>query len=141
MARSKEVIMIGGGVSDLGMAVQPKRPLGHDNFTICGKSDNIGGTWWHNRYPACACDIPIYTHQISFKITFLLATTTSCFARDIETAKGSLSGFCRAQYEGILWACGLLAARSTGSLDASRRGVGLTTSGAAPCSAVPGPSD
>ncbi|KAE8311674.1 hypothetical protein BDV41DRAFT_589427 [Aspergillus transmontanensis] len=41
---SKEVIIIGAGISGLGMAIQLKQLLGHDNFTIYEKSDNIGGT-------------------------------------------------------------------------------------------------
>ncbi len=68
MAPSKEVIIVGGGISGLGMAVQLKRMLGHDNFTVFEKSDNIGGTWWHNRYPACACDIPSHFYSYSFAL-------------------------------------------------------------------------
>lgn len=68
LPKSKEVIIIGGGVSGLGMAVQLKRFLGHDNFTLYEKSDNIGGTWWHNRYPACACDIPSHFYSYSFAL-------------------------------------------------------------------------
>ena len=66
MSQSKEIIIIGGGVSGLGMAVQLRRNLGHDNFMLYEKSDNIGGTWWHNRYPACACDIPSHLYSYSF---------------------------------------------------------------------------
>ncbi|CAG8229112.1 unnamed protein product [Penicillium salamii] len=68
MDQSKEVIIIGGGISGLGMAIQLKRLLGHDNFTIYEKSDNVGGTWWHNRYPACACDIPSHFYSYSFAL-------------------------------------------------------------------------
>lgn len=64
----KEVIIIGGVVSGLGMAVQLQRLLGHENFTIYEKSDDIGGTWWHNRYPACACDIPSHLYSYSFAL-------------------------------------------------------------------------
>jgi len=28
------------------------------SFLIVEKSEDIGGTWWDNRYPGCACDIP-----------------------------------------------------------------------------------
>ncbi|KIW68532.1 hypothetical protein PV04_04471 [Phialophora macrospora] len=68
MSSSKEVFIIGAGVSGLGMAVQLQRLLGHQNFTIFEKSDNIGGTWWHNRYPACACDIPSHFYSYSFAL-------------------------------------------------------------------------
>ncbi|CAG7954374.1 unnamed protein product [Penicillium olsonii] len=64
----KEIIIIGGGISGLGMAIQLKRLLGHTNFTIYEKSDNLGGTWWHNRYPACACDIPSHFYSYSFAL-------------------------------------------------------------------------
>ncbi|KUL89216.1 hypothetical protein ZTR_03671 [Talaromyces verruculosus] len=64
----KRVFIIGGGVSGLGMAVQLQRLLGHSNFTLFEKSDNIGGTWWHNRYPACACDIPSHFYSYSFHL-------------------------------------------------------------------------
>jgi cation diffusion facilitator CzcD-associated flavoprotein CzcO len=40
MVRSKDVIIIGGGISGLGMAIQLKHLLGHDNFAIYEKSDN-----------------------------------------------------------------------------------------------------
>ncbi|KAF9881021.1 hypothetical protein CkaCkLH20_01171 [Colletotrichum karsti] len=65
---SKEVIIIGGGISGLGMAIQLKRLLKHQNFTIYEKSENIGGTWWHNQYPACACDIPSHFYSYSFAL-------------------------------------------------------------------------
>lgn len=68
LPKSKKVIIIGGGVSGLGMAVQLKRFLGHNNFTLYEKSDNVGGTWWHNRYPACACDIPSHFYSYSFAL-------------------------------------------------------------------------
>ncbi|GKT58567.1 monooxygenase y4iD [Colletotrichum tofieldiae] len=50
------------------MAVQLKRLLRHHNFTIYEKSDNIGGTWWHNQYPSCACDIPSHFYSYSFDL-------------------------------------------------------------------------
>ncbi|KAF7557464.1 hypothetical protein G7Z17_g673 [Cylindrodendrum hubeiense] len=68
MSESKEVIIVGGGISGLGMAVQLKRLLGHQNFTIYEQSDNLGGTWWHNKYPGCACDIPSHFYSYSFAL-------------------------------------------------------------------------
>ncbi|KAF2152818.1 putative dimethylaniline monooxygenase [Myriangium duriaei CBS 260.36] len=68
MSSQKRVIIIGSGVSGMAMAVQLQRLLGHQNFTIFEKADNIGGTWWHNRYPACACDIPSHFYSYSFAL-------------------------------------------------------------------------
>ncbi|KAI5235198.1 FAD/NAD(P)-binding domain-containing protein [Aureobasidium subglaciale] len=66
MSSQKEVFIIGSGLSGLGMAIQLKRLLNFDNFTIFEKSDNVGGTWWHNRYPAAACDIAAHLYSYSF---------------------------------------------------------------------------
>ncbi|KAL2065385.1 hypothetical protein VTL71DRAFT_3055 [Oculimacula yallundae] len=34
---------------------------------IWEKNEGIGGTWWENRYPGCACDIPAHSHQYTFE--------------------------------------------------------------------------
>ncbi|KAH6696580.1 hypothetical protein BKA61DRAFT_531292 [Leptodontidium sp. MPI-SDFR-AT-0119] len=66
MAPNKEVFIIGGGVSGLGMACQLQRLLRHQEFTIYEKSGSLGGTWNHNQYPGCACDIPSHFYSYSF---------------------------------------------------------------------------
>ncbi|KAK6832794.1 hypothetical protein RU639_004022 [Aspergillus parasiticus] len=68
MGQSEDGIIIGAGISGLGMVMQLKRLLGHDYFTIYEKSDNIGGTWWHNHYPGCVCDIPSHFYSSSFAL-------------------------------------------------------------------------
>ena len=75
MDAQKKVFIIGAGVSGVGMAIQLQRLLGHQNFTIFEKSDNLGGTWWHNRYPACACDIPSHLYSYSFAMKSDWTTT------------------------------------------------------------------
>lgn len=57
MSLDTDVLIIGGGPSGLGMAIQLIRKFGTRNFTIIEKSDNIGGTWWANSYPGCGCDV------------------------------------------------------------------------------------
>lgn len=52
------VAIIGAGFSGIGMAVQLKRLLKHDNFHVYEKLDDIGGTWTQNRYPNLSCDVP-----------------------------------------------------------------------------------
>ena len=57
MAYDTEVIVIGAGMSGLGVAVQLIRQYGLRDFEIIEKSDNLGGTWWQNTYPGCGCDV------------------------------------------------------------------------------------
>ncbi|GME27465.1 putative dimethylaniline monooxygenase [Neofusicoccum parvum] len=68
MSLDTEVLIIGGGPSGLGMAIQLIRKLGTRNFTILEKSDDIGGTWYANSYPGCGCDVPSHFYSFSFAL-------------------------------------------------------------------------
>jgi cation diffusion facilitator CzcD-associated flavoprotein CzcO len=35
-------------------------------LTIYEKNAGVGGTWFENRYPGCACDIPAHSYQYTF---------------------------------------------------------------------------
>src|SRR5260370_38722861 len=52
-----DVLIVGGCFSGLCMAIK-LRDAGMNSFLLDEKSDDIGGTWYDNRYPRCACDIP-----------------------------------------------------------------------------------
>lgn len=54
-----DVLIIGAGLSGLGLAIQLKRKLGHSNFRIIEKNADIGGTWLVNTYPGCGCDVSL----------------------------------------------------------------------------------
>ncbi len=41
---------------------------GYDNFIILEKAPGVGGTWWYNRYPGAACDVPSHLYSFSFEI-------------------------------------------------------------------------
>jgi len=58
------VVIIGAGFSGLCMGMKllkEKIP-----FIILEKSDNIGGTWWDNTYPGCACDVMSHLYSFSY---------------------------------------------------------------------------
>lgn len=57
MLLDTDVLVIGGGVSGIGFAVQLIRTYGSRNFQIIEKTTNIGGTWNVNTYPGCGCDV------------------------------------------------------------------------------------
>ena len=59
------VVIIGAGFSGLCAAIKLKRE--RIRFVLIEKSENIGGTWWDNKYPGCACDIWSHLYSLSFK--------------------------------------------------------------------------
>ncbi|EFV13276.1 flavin-containing monooxygenase [Segniliparus rugosus] len=59
-------VIIGAGFSGLGMAIALQNEGRHD-FIVLEKGGGVGGTWWHNTYPGCACDIPSHLYSFSFE--------------------------------------------------------------------------
>lgn len=62
--KSKKVIIVGAGYSGLGMAI--KLQAAGIPFQILEKSSSLGGTWYDNTYPGCACDIMSHLYSFSF---------------------------------------------------------------------------
>jgi cation diffusion facilitator CzcD-associated flavoprotein CzcO len=60
-----DVLIVGAGFSGLCMGIKLLE-AGMKSFLIIEKSCEIGGTWWDNRYPGCACDIPSHLYSFSF---------------------------------------------------------------------------
>lgn len=56
--RPLKVIYIGAGVSGIDAAIQFPKFVPNIELAIYDKNADIGGTWFENRYPGCACDIP-----------------------------------------------------------------------------------
>ena len=59
-------LIIGSGFSGLGMAIKLKE-LGMDDFVIIERHGHVGGTWYANTYPGCACDVPSNLYSFSFE--------------------------------------------------------------------------
>ncbi|KAJ4857998.1 flavin-binding monooxygenase-like domain-containing protein [Trichoderma breve] len=60
------MVILGAGMGGIGMACQLKDKLGFDQFRLFERQSGIGGTWWINRYPGVACDIPAIFYSFSF---------------------------------------------------------------------------
>src|SRR5258707_15131037 len=60
-----DVLIVGAGFSGLGMAIKLLE-AGTTSFLVIEKADDIGGTWYANQYPGCACDIPSHLYSFSF---------------------------------------------------------------------------
>jgi cation diffusion facilitator CzcD-associated flavoprotein CzcO len=54
-----EVLIIGAGMSGLGLSVQLIRQYGLHDFELIEKSNDVGGTWLANTYPGCGCDVSV----------------------------------------------------------------------------------
>ncbi|KAK7511450.1 hypothetical protein IWZ03DRAFT_386559 [Phyllosticta citriasiana] len=61
------VAIIGAGESGIAAACQLKEQVGgFDQFRVFERQASVGGTWWINRYPGVACDIPALFYSFSF---------------------------------------------------------------------------
>ena len=63
---SVDVLIVGAGFSGIGMGIKLLE-AGMKNFLVIEKSDDLGGTWYENRYPGCACDVPAHLYSFSFE--------------------------------------------------------------------------
>ncbi|KAF4333434.1 hypothetical protein FBEOM_12749 [Fusarium beomiforme] len=64
--RPLKVRVIGAGYSGVYLGIRIPQRLRNVELKIYEKNDGIGGTWWENRYPGCACDIPSHSYQYTF---------------------------------------------------------------------------
>jgi cation diffusion facilitator CzcD-associated flavoprotein CzcO len=61
------IAIIGAGPGGICAGVH-LRAAGFDDFVILEKSDGVGGTWQHNRYPGAECDVPSHLYSFSFEL-------------------------------------------------------------------------
>jgi cation diffusion facilitator CzcD-associated flavoprotein CzcO len=64
-AKRPSIVIIGAGLGGIGTAIELRRH-GFDDVIILEKAPGIGGTWFYNRYPRCACDVPSQLYSFSF---------------------------------------------------------------------------
>jgi len=60
------IAILGAGPGGLCAGIRLAQ-AGFERFTIFEKAAGLGGTWYHNRYPGCACDIPSLLYSFSFE--------------------------------------------------------------------------
>lgn len=54
-ARPLKVIYIGAGISGILAAIKFRQAVPNLDLTIYEKNSELGGTWFENKYPGCAC--------------------------------------------------------------------------------------
>lgn len=63
--RDPRIVIVGAGFGGIGAAIELRRH-GFRDVTILERSDDLGGTWYHNTYPGVACDVPSHLYSFSF---------------------------------------------------------------------------
>ena len=76
-----DIAIVGSGFSGLCMAIK-LREAGVEDFVVLERGAKVGGTWWFNTYPGCACDIPSHLYSFSFAPNPDWTRTYSQAARD-----------------------------------------------------------
>src|ERR1700756_981792 len=61
-----EVVVIGAGFSGIGTSKRLS-DAGFDDHILIEEGYGVGGTWYWNRYPGVAVDIPSFSYQFSFE--------------------------------------------------------------------------
>ena len=61
------LIHVGAGAAGLLAAYKARRMLKNYSLVCYERNPSVGGTWWENRYPGCACDIPAHTYTYPFE--------------------------------------------------------------------------
>ena len=63
---ARKIAIIGAGPGGLCMGIRLAQAGFHD-FVILERAEGVGGTWFHNRYPGCAVDLPSFFYSFSFE--------------------------------------------------------------------------
>ncbi|KIW06959.1 uncharacterized protein PV09_02618 [Verruconis gallopava] len=60
------VVVVGAGFAGIAMAWKLQVELKFDQYRVFERQSGVGGTWWINRYPGVACDVPAVFYSYSF---------------------------------------------------------------------------
>jgi cation diffusion facilitator CzcD-associated flavoprotein CzcO len=61
-----KIICIGAGAATINFCHEADLQLKNFEIVAYDKNPEIGGTWYENRYPGCACDIPSVNYQYTW---------------------------------------------------------------------------
>ncbi|TFK42010.1 FAD/NAD-P-binding domain-containing protein [Crucibulum laeve] len=66
-ARPMKVVVIGAGYSGIVAGIRFRQKIENLDLTIYESHAGVGGTWFVNKYPGLACDIPSHCYQLTFE--------------------------------------------------------------------------
>ncbi|KAF5004023.1 hypothetical protein FDECE_9469 [Fusarium decemcellulare] len=65
--RHVRIVCVGAGASGLLMAYKIQKHFDNFSLQVYEKNPEVAGTWYENRYPGCACDVPSHNYCWSFE--------------------------------------------------------------------------
>ncbi|KAH8108598.1 FAD/NAD-binding domain-containing protein [Phellopilus nigrolimitatus] len=65
--RPFKVVVIGAGFSGITAGIRFPQRMKNLDLTIYEKNAGVGGTWFSNKYPGVACDVPSHVYQLTFE--------------------------------------------------------------------------
>ncbi|KAI0737199.1 FAD/NAD(P)-binding domain-containing protein [Daedaleopsis nitida] len=65
--RPIKVIVIGAGYSGILAGIRFPQKISNLDLTIYEQGAGVGGTWYNNKFPGIACDVPAHCYQYSFE--------------------------------------------------------------------------
>src|SRR5688572_32011371 len=65
MGRELRIVIVGAGFGGVAAAIELQRH-GFGDVTLLDAAPQLGGTWFHNTYPGCACDVPSHLYSFSY---------------------------------------------------------------------------
>lgn len=67
LEKKLRIVCIGAGASGLLFAYKIQRNFRNIDLVVYEKNEEVAGTWWENKYPGCACDVPAHNYTWSFE--------------------------------------------------------------------------
>lgn len=64
----RRIVIVGAGPGGIAAAIRLSR-AGYTDITVLERAPQAGGTWFHNRYPGCACDVQSHFYSFSFELS------------------------------------------------------------------------
>lgn len=102
--RRVKVIIQGAGASALNFFKKAEEEMRELDIVCYEKNPDVGGTWYENRYPGCACDIPSVNYQFTWKIklwTHYYSYSSEIFEylKDIEREGNFIEKYIKLRHE------------------------------------------
>src|SRR5579862_1244715 len=67
LAMLTQVIVIGAGINGMHAAIRLPQRIPNLELVIYEKNPEIGGTWYENKYPGVACDVPAHSYTLIYE--------------------------------------------------------------------------